>query len=579
MMSITSCILDKNKLAKYDICIFLDSAVDGKGLFFCNPIEIITAYNKKEFFKALKKIDNLKKNKYLAGYMRYEAKEYFLDRDIESTKPLLWFGVFDEFQTIKQVDYTDVYNPFMEINNSICFQDYKEVLNKIKNNIENGNTYQVNYTFDKFLKAGCSEQNLYLALRQVQRTYYCAFIKNYDDTILSFSPELFFEIEGNKIITKPMKGTIKKGKTEEENKINKEFLSIDEKNRAENVMIVDLLRNDIGKICKTGSINVKSLFDIEEYPTLYQMTSTIEGELKENTSFENILEALFPCGSVTGAPKIKTMQIIDQIEKDYRAVYCGAIGYISPEKSMFSVPIRILQKQDKSWQYRVGSGVVWDSDIENEWKECELKAKFLNIQPEFGLIETMLVENRQILYKKEHFARLKNSAEFFEFNINEEIFNIQPAQDGMLRLVLARDGNFDLEYKPLKSPSNNFVKISDRVLDSQNTFLYHKTTYRPWYKEAMQDIINGKYYDILFFNEKGKLCEGARTNVFIEENDALYTPTKESGLLNGVLRQDLLKNKKATEKNITLSDLQNADAIYCGNSVRGLVQVDLKVLV
>ncbi len=568
-------IINKNKLLKHDICIFLDSAIEGKGMFFCDPIEIITAFNKKNFFNSLKKINNLKQKKYLAGYIRYEAKEYFLDKDIESTKPLLWFGVFDNFELIEHVDSNYVYNPFIQINNSIFFENYKEALKKIKYNIENGNTYQVNYTFDKFLKAGSSKENLYLALRQAQKTDYCAFIKNYDDTILSFSPELFFEVEKNKIITKPMKGTVKKGYSEEENKKNKEFMANDEKNRAENVMIVDLLRNDIGKICKTGSINVKSLFDIEEYPTLYQMTSTVEGYLKENTSFEEILEALFPCGSVTGAPKTKTMQIIDEIEKDSRDIYCGAIGFISPEKTVFSVPIRILQKQNENWKYRVGSGIVWDSDIENEWKECELKAKFLDIQPEFQLFETMLVQNQQIVYKKEHLKRLKDSAKFFSFKFNEKIFNIKPAQDGMLRLVLFKGGNFELEYKPLKAHNNNLVKVSDINLDTQNTFLYHKTTYRPWYKEAMQEIINGKYYDFLFFNEKGELCEGARTNVFVEKKNILYTPAIESGLLNGVLRQDLLKNKKATEKIITHSDLQKADAIYCGNSVRNLVKVQL----
>ncbi len=572
-------IIDKNKLAKYDICVFLDSAIDNKGMLFYSPTEVITAYNKKEFFEALKEIDNLKQNKYLAGYIRYEAREYFSDKDIECTKPLLWFGVFGEYELIEEIDYVDVYNPFIQVNNSICFQNYKDALSQIKLNIEKGNTYQVNYTFDKLLNTSSSEQNLYLALRQAQKTDYCAFIKNYDDTVLSFSPELFFEIEGNKITTKPMKGTIKKGCSEQENKINKEFLANDEKNRAENVMIVDLLRNDIGRICKRGSIKVKSLFDIEDYPTLYQMTSTVEGELEDNISFENVLDALFPCGSVTGAPKIKTMQIIDEVEKGSRDIYCGAIGYISPQKSVFSVPIRILQKQNENWQYRVGSGVVWDSDIENEWKECELKAKFLDIQPDFELIETMLVQNRQIVYKKEHFNRLKNSAEFWGFKFNEKIFNIQPVQDGMLRLVLSKDGNFDLEYKPLKKSNNNLVKISDIVLDSQNTFLYHKTTYRPWYKRAMQEIIDEKYYDVLFFNEKGELCEGARTNVFVEKNGKLYTPVVESGLLNGVLRQDLLKNEKAVEKIIIYSDLQNADAIYCGNSVRGLLRVDLDILV
>lgn len=568
-------VLELEQLKSNNPCIFLDSAFQGWGMLFSDPLLEIVAFNKKEFFDSLSQIDKIKKTKYVVGYIRYEAKEFFLQKEIESNTPLLWFGMFDKYELIEKINHDGTYNPFIKINNDIPFEEYKQSFSKIKSQIELGNTYQVNYTFDKILDVGSSVENLYLSLRETQKTDYLAFIKNKYDTILSFSPELFFEIYGNKIKVKPMKGTIQKGKDELENQEKKNFLKNDEKNKAENSMIVDLLRNDIGRLCKLGSVNVASFLEIEEYSTLYQMTSTVEGELKPNVSILDILTAIFPCGSVTGAPKIKTMNIIQELEKGLRGVYCGAIGYLSPEKSVFSVPIRILQKQNNHWQYRVGSGIVWDSDLKEEWKECELKAKFLESQINFGLIETMLVlPSGRIFYEKRHFDRLKSSAEYFGFVLPAKIFPIRPLQTScILRLVVYKDGRYDLSYRPILDSKTNLVQISQTRLDSQNTFLFHKTTYRPWYEDAMQKISARKYYDVLFFNEKGELCEGARSNVLLEKNGIFYTPKVESGLLNGIFRQRFMQKLNTIEKSITYEELKDADAVYCMNSVRGLKEV------
>lgn len=537
---------------------------------FKNPIKIIKAFSNDEFKRAFEEIEKYKSRFYLLGYIRYEAKEIFLGNQILSDLPLLYFEVFEDYETYIPSEHQNIN---LTLEPQILFSDYKKAVEKIKEEIACGNTYEVNYTYDFRIPYNGDEFMLYEYFLKKQETQYNTFIKNDYETLLSFSPELFFELEKNHIITKPMKGTVKRGNTKQEDENLKKFLFNDEKNRAENVMIVDLLRNDLGRVAKTGTVNVSKLFEIETHKTLHQMTSQIEADLKENTKLYDIFKAIFPCGSITGAPKISTMKIIDAVEKDKRGIYCGAIGFISPQKSTFSVPIRILQKQnsDNFYKYRVGGAIVWDSSIQDEWEETYTKTKFLN--GDFQLIETVRIENGKMLFKEEHFQRLKNSAKNFGFKYTQP--HINPHQDGILRILLNKNGELSYEYKDLTYSQTNKIAISPIIISSKNNLMYHKTTFRPWFYESYAKIKNGEIYDEIFFNENNELTEGARSNIIVKINSNYYTPPLCCGLLNGIYRQKLINEGFCKEKILYKKDLLNCEKIFCINSVRGIVEVEL----
>lgn len=539
---------------------------------FTHPIKILKAFDKKSFVSAFEEIEKLRKKYYIAGYVRYEAKDIFLGKQIQKDYPLLYFEVFENYK-----NYSPVAAPlpaFITHKAMIDFNEYSYALNQIKELIAQGETYQVNYTYDSELISSIEGEDLYSSVLNSQTTPYNFYNKNEYEEILSFSPELFFEINGSKIKTKPMKGTVCRGNNEQEDINNIEFLKNDTKNRAENVMIVDLLRNDLGKIAKFGTVQVEKLFEIETHKTVHQMTSEITAELKPNITMYDIFEAIFPCGSITGAPKISTMRIIDRLETGERDIYCGAIGLISPEKAVFSVPIRILRKRnnEQSYRCRAGGAIVWDSDTKDEWDETKVKLKFLTPK-DFKIIETAKVLNGKILFAQEHISRMKNSAAALGFLFNEEIPLIIPEKDGMIRILLKRNGEYEVEYHPINQDSSNVVKISNTQVNSKDIFLKHKTTFRPYFEEAMKKIKTGAVYDELFFNEKGELTEGARSNIVVKKDGVLYTPPLECGLLNGVGRSSIIS--KCREKILSIEFLKNADSIFCINSVRGLKEVVL----
>lgn len=539
---------------------------------FSNPIKIIEAFNSQEFKNAFKEIEKFRHTHYILGYIRYEAKEVFLGHEIKSDLPLLYFEIFEKYEEF----IPEITSPAMiSTESEISYDEYAKNLTEIKNQIAEGNTYQVNYTYNHLVKADTEGFELYQKILQNQTTPYNAYIKNDYEEILSFSPELFFELKDRVIRTKPMKGTIKRGEDEKEDAQNIEFLRSDIKNRAENVMIVDLLRNDLGKIAKTGTVRVDKLFEIETHKTLHQMTSEISADLREDIDFYQIFEAVFPCGSVTGTPKISTMQIIDRLELGKRDVYCGAIGLISPSETVFSVPIRILQKKNTEpiYRCRVGGAIVWDSKIEDEWQETLTKIKFLKTP--IKLVETLKSEDGEFISGELHFARMKNSAKELGFDFNEDILSLKPEKDGMVRVLLSQDGNFEVQYLPLFEPMTNKVVLSKNLINSKEKFLRHKTTFRPWYEKSMEKIKAGEIYDEIFFNEKGELTEGARSNILLEIDGFLYTPPLECGLLNGVLRQKMLTECKIKEKVLYSEDLRAADAIFCINSIRGIRRVKI----
>lgn len=548
---------------------------------FKNPVKIIQAFNEQELLDAFSQIEELRNKFFLTGYIRYETFH-----SEKSSLPLLYFEVFENFEKfIPQKVQAKALNPHPVVN----FEEYSNAINQIKKEIADGNTYEVNYTYDFEINYNGDDFELFQYLLEKQKTPYNFYCKNKYDTVLSFSPELFFTLKNNHIVTKPMKGTIKRGQNKEEDKKLKEFLQNDEKNRAENVMIVDLLRNDLGRIAKTGSVKVSKLFEIETHKTLHQMTSQIEADLRDDTTLYDIFHAIFPCGSITGAPKVSTMRIIDKVEKGTRDIYCGAIGLITPDETVFSVPIRILQRRGAQLLYRVGGAIVWDSDTQDEWEETLTKTKFLN--ENFQIIETIKVENGKLFYEKEHFERMKKSAEYFGFkNLKQlnPLSNSLPGRENVnsfplqgrgikgegyiLRLHLFKNGTITTEYKALIPHKTNKITISPIKINSQNEFMYHKTTYRPWFFDSYQKIAKGEIYDEIFFNEKEELTEGARSNIVLQINGKLYTPPLSCGLLNGIYRQQL---NNVTEKILYKSDLENAEKIFCINSVRGMVEVHL----
>lgn len=550
---------------------------------FNNSIQIIEAFDNQSFTRAFTQIEDLRKrpNLYLLGYIRYEAKDVFLGKEIKSDLPLLYFEVYEDAKVQERKDANKNYalNPIAQID----YKTYEKAINQIKEEIAEGNTYQVNYTYDYKIETGmdgfAKGFDLYNAILPNQKTPYNTYIKNKYEEILCFSPELFFDLQGNKIRTKPMKGTVKRGLNEKEDKENIEFLKNDIKNRAENVMIVDLLRNDLGKIAKTGTVKVDKLFEVETHKTVHQMTSEISAELEKNTTLYEIFEALFPCGSVTGAPKINTMEIIERLETGKRGVYCGAIGLITSEKTVFSVPIRTLQGVNSSYTCRVGGAIVWDSTPEEEWEETLTKIKFLGVNdiPDFKLVETMLVKNGEIQDKEVHIKRMKNSSQELNFKFSEEKFDIKFYSECILRVLLSKDGNFEPQILPVNEISNNRVIVSEEKINSEEPLLYHKTTHRPWYRASAEKIRTGDIFDEIFFNEKGELTEGSRSNVILEIGGKCFTPPVKCGLLNGVLRQKLINEGKAEEKILYLEDLERAEKVFCINSIRGMVEVDLKI--
>lgn len=507
---------------------------------FENPVDIIETDC--DFEAAFSKIECYKREKkYLLGYITYDFK-------------YLYFEVFDSYKKYhpsKPKPLGTIVRPL------VSKKDYFEAIEKIKEKILKGDTYEVNYTYPFEVFSNLDGLDLYEAILNRQNTPYCAYMENEKVNLLSFSPELFFRLKGNKIFTKPMKGTISRGKDAKEDEYLKNFLYNDTKNRAENIMIVDLLRNDISKISKTGTVRVNKLFDIEEHPTLFQMTSEIEAQIRDDVSLFDIFKALFPCGSITGAPKLSTMKIIDEIEPYNRNIYCGAIGFISEDECEFSVAIRILYGKNHKYFYHAGGAIVWDSNAEDEWQETITKSKII-LEP-FCLIETAIDDWQN------HTKRMKKSAHELGFRWNEKIEDLKIPKDKILRVLLHKNGEFEVEYKEINEIKSNKIK-STRKINSSNPFLYHKTTIR---QKAPEDV-----FDDISINEKGELCEGTFTNIALEIDSKLYTPPASCGLLAGTYRQKLIDEGKIIEKILYLDDLKRAKRVFCFNSVRKMLEAE-----
>ena len=523
---------------------------------------------------------------YAVGYVSYEAAPAFetkfqvIDGPLMS-EYLLYFTVHETVQTEPiPLTYDPITLPksWQELTTA---EEYKAAIEHIHHHIRQGDTYQVNYTVQLQQNLTADPFAIYNRLVVEQNAHYNAFIQHDDVSIISISPELFFKKDGDKLTTRPMKGTTNRGLTTETDLAQARWLAQDQKNRSENMMIVDLLRNDMNRISKIGSEDVKSLCQVEQYSTVWQMTSTIETQLLTNRSLCDVFQALFPCGSITGAPKIATMEIIKKVEKQPRGVYCGAIGILVPQgPSIFNVAIRTLQMEGTKAIYGVGGGITWDSNWEAEYEETKQKAAVLYRQnPKFDLISTGRIHQGKLLFLEEHIKRLQESSRYFDYPFNAEKAHNQATAlcqsldldtDYRLKMSLKKDGELKFEHSQLTNLSDDFCQarlVEQRhPLDSPYTFF--KTSYRPH--------LSIELHEQIYYNHEGQLLETSIGNIVLKIEDQLYTPPVHLGLLNGIYRQSLIAENKLKEKVLTVKDLKQAQAIYGCNAVRGLYELKVE---
>lgn len=462
-------------------------------------------------------------------------------------------------------------------------------IHAIQDEIRLGNTYQVNYTTQLESEPIRHGYDYYQSLTEDANGDYQAYIELEDERIISISPELFFQYGPyqqmpNTVLTKPMKGTISRGNHKAEDQANYEQLKHSQKDRAENVMIVDLLRNDLSKISEVGTVNTIDLFKIEPYQTVYQMTSTIRSQLKAQQSLFNLLQALFPCGSITGAPKESTMAIIKRLENRPRGIYCGTIGLLLPDNRMiFNVPIRTIHSNSERAVYGVGSGITIDSNAEAEIEEFKMKSKILESR-HVNLIETMRLENGIVQRRHEHTNRISTSAKVLNIRFNKDEWEtmlndmVNTYVDGTykLRVELNSDGTFNAETSPIVDSTQSLTAQLLPSTPVSSIYTVHKTTERQHFQHNHDTDV------ILYYNEENEITEFDIGNVVIKIGDAYITPSYHGQFLNGCMRQALLKDNLIEEKNITVEKLINEIEslnceIYMINSLREWTKIDLKL--
>jgi para-aminobenzoate synthetase/4-amino-4-deoxychorismate lyase len=475
--------------------------------------------------------------------------------------------------------------------------EFRSAINAIHCYIEAGDTYQVNLTFPLHLTMHGNPVALYAALRRQQPVPYGALMILPDgQSVLSLSPELFISHEEGRLLAKPMKGTLE-ADADDHDADRATALAASTKNRAENLMIVDLLRNDLGQIAQTGTVRVPALFDVERFGHVWQMTSTIAAECRPDVTLADIFGAIYPCGSITGAPKRRTMQILRELETEARGLYTGAIGWFDPPKAgralgdfMLSVPIRTLMldapagNDVRQGVMRVGAGIVYDSDADSEYAECLLKARFLtSVSSDFSLIETLQAHRTSgARHLNLHLQRLSASARHFGIRcdtaqIAEEVSAVCTGLDTddlyRMRLLLNVDGSVEIRTAPMSvfSPSPVRLLLAKQPMQSQDIFLRHKTTLRRRYDRAWQHAEKNGAFDTLFVNERSQVTEGGRSNLFVCRDGQWLTPPLSEGVLPGIMRGLLLDDPtmNAREAVLTLDDLRNAERIMVCSSLRG----------
>lgn len=562
-------------------------------LCFKDPVEIMSADTPAEVDQVLTDLQaRVDSGFYVAGYVSYEAASGIDPQfhvNIAAGQPVCWFGVYTDYHVLgalaqNAAEFTANGHGFGQIGAvaaSVDVDEYIETIAEIKRQIALGNTYQVNYTLRLNAQYEGDPWALFTALESMQNGGYAAYLDTETHAICSASPELFFSMKDGVLRTKPMKGTVKKGSSREENERNKNWLAASAKNRAENVMIVDMIRNDIGQFAHPGSVSVDQLFTVEEYPTVYQMTSSVSArcDIKPLEAFRK----MFPCASITGAPKVKTMEIIRNLECGPRGIYTGSIGFVAPDNSaQFNVAIRtaVIDKRNSTLEYGVGGGIVWDSSPLEEFKECQAKSAILkNLSTPDNLLETMLWAPGSGLYLLNlHLERLSRSAKALGYHFSEQYFahviselNLNQYKKPMrVRAELWQDGELRCEVVPLNSMVGNLVGFAQTEL-LNGSVSAHKMTRRALYHSALN--AHPEFHDLILCRPEGAITESCFANVVVKIGNELCTPPLSSGLIAGVFRKMLLDAGLVREREITQQELVAASDVYLINSVRGWMKL------
>ncbi len=580
---------------------------DEESYYFSEPDEIYVIEDLEKVDGFLSRLDEINKNNYFAyTILPYELGFLFEKRLIKlltqnDERAILENSLIVTFnkRNAKRIKTADIDFRGMEERN-VAVSNFR--LNKSKNSFTNkvehiknliaeGETYQVNLTAAASFQFSGSVEKLFYNLLLKQSAEYSAFINLPNKNILSLSPELFFKLEGNNVTAKPMKGTAERGKNIQKDLRKEEELFLSEKNRAENLMIVDLLRNDLGKISKQNSVTVQKLFEVEKYESLFQMISIIKSTLKSQTKISDLIKNIFPCGSITGAPKMRTMEIIHRLEKIPRGIYTGSIGLLLPEKSIFNIAIRTVEinKTNNLGNIGLGAGITWGSNAKEEYNEVLAKGAFLT-QPanEFEIFTSLLFEKGKPFLLKEHLQRLRNSAEHFLFYFDGEkvqkelrkcFDSLNDKKDYKLKVSLNKFGKTTITKTELKNNSQQWmvnarVIISDKKIDSRNPFQYFKTANRELYTAELQKYKPHGFDEVLFLNELNHLTEGTTTNIFIFSNGKWKTPPISSGILNGIYRNYFIKKHEVSDAEISIFDLKLSEKIILTNAVRKEISIE-----
>jgi len=588
--------------------VLLDSSCSGSGksLLFYEPERVLSADRPNEVPALLAELDAvLAEGWHVAGYLGYESGYGF-----EATKfsdvadenysallgyPVAWFGLFDEPIEIESSAVDKAFAAIGERDVALPLslddsqEAYEASIDRIRSLIRHGDLYQVNFTGRFFAQTDRGALLLYRLMRLRQPAEFGAFIQLGGVQLLSASPERFIEWSEHNIQAQPMKGTAPRGETPQLDELLTEWLQTDTKNRAENLMIVDLLRNDLSIVCEPGSVEVPRLFEVERLQTVLQMTSTVKGRLRPESRASDLLRALFPCGSVTGAPKIRAMRRIHELEKHPRGIYCGAIGHISPDnQGTFNVAIRTLSHRNGKVVFGSGGGIVWDSDSAEELRECLLKTQFLadaGVVPlhTIELIETMRWEGG-IKLLDHHLARLEKSAHVVGYSVPfveisrklEEVDQICPRGSvQVVRLLLGPLGNVRVTTRPLDASLTSPLKVglAKTRVHSGNPFFHLKTTHRGVYEAGREEASRRGLDEIIYMNEREELTEGTITNLFLLLDGLWFTPPLSSGVLPGIGREaEMASARKPEEKILYARDYFRAEKIVLTNAVRGRVE-------
>ena len=581
--------------------VLLDDARPGHDrlIRFRRPAGVIRALTPDEVPVALLELERARgRGRHLAGYFSYELGLLLEPRlapllPPDRAVPLLWFGMFEECDVLEgdavgaalaqKISGRAYAGP---LHHEWDASAYAARFARAHDWIADGDIYQANLSFrSRFAFVG-DAMALYRDLRAQAGAAHCAFVDDGTRHILSLSPELFFDISADDVLTaKPMKGTVARGSDAQADAAARDWLANSAKDRAENLMIVDLLRNDLGRIAEIGSVAVSDLFAVETYPTLHTMVSTVTAKLEPHADIPAIIKALFPCGSITGAPKIRAMEIIAALEESPRGVYCGAIGHFAPDGSAnFNVAIRTLTIAGDQGELGIGGAVVYDSTAKSEYAECLLKARYYEgARKPLELIETLRYTPGEGFTRAElHLARMRRSASVFGIpfdraralrNLQSEIF--ESTVPMRVRLTLDELGTFHATASPLPPdiPAQWRYTVSPHRILSTDLLQQHKTSWRDLYEREHARLTADLGCDeVLFLNERGEIAEGSRTNVFAEIGDALVTPPLTAGALDGCLRREMLDQGRCVERTLTPADLGHATRVYLGNSLRGLIR-------